>query len=227
VISTSLMSAVKTAFGSAVTLGYNKTTAAHDIYEGYVLTLFLNAARNEGWYWEPRDGIGKTTGHIVFRQGPGRLPSGNFTHVYLTKRGKQDLEAHIGVKVVGKAPYAATPTKKAANVVHEFDLLVISSSDASACRLMDIDPDHKSVVAHAEAKLYGGNLPLPLGRAAVGLAAECDLANKSVLVTNRLGTTVQDLVEYYDVKFRFLVKPHGKGESHLVSLFEQFLRAAP
>jgi hypothetical protein len=83
------------------------------------------------------------------------------------------------------------------------------------------------VVIHAEAKFYGGNLPLPVGRAVVGLAAECNLAKKSVLVTNQNGPTVQDLVEHYGVEFRYLVKPSGKGESHLISLFQKFLSAAP
>ncbi|WP_167621969.1 hypothetical protein [Paracoccus sp. AK26] len=151
----------------------------------------------------------------------------NFTHVHLTKSGKADLEAHIGVKVIGKAPHVFTLKKKPANVLHEFDLLVLSSAAADTCRLLGTDPVHGSVIAHAEAKFYGGNLPLPLGRAVVGLAAECDLAKKSVLVTNRNGATVQDLIKYYEVEFRFLVTPSGKGEHHLVSLFEHFLKAAP
>ena len=46
-----LLSAVQAALGSAATLGYNSSTAAHDIYEGYILTLFLQAAESEGWTW--------------------------------------------------------------------------------------------------------------------------------------------------------------------------------
>jgi hypothetical protein len=214
-------------FSAASSLGYNNKGAAHDIYEGYVLTLLLKAADNQLWKWQLRDGKGKPTSHVLFRLGPGRLPSGNFTHVLLTKPGKADLEAHIGVKVVGKAPYVKTKKKKSVNVVHEFDLLVLRSADANFCRGLGGDPNRSSVVVHAEAKYYGGNLPLPLGRAVVGLAVECDLAAKSVLVTNQNGPTVEDLIAHYGVDFRFLVTPRGKGESHLVSLFEQFLIAAP
>lgn len=225
----SLLSAIQTAFGTAITLGYSSSTAAHDIYEGYILTLFLRAAVIEGWRLQLRDGTGKLTSHVVFRLGPGRLPSRNFTHVHLTRRGKLDLEAHLGVKVIGKAPYVATAKSKntSAYVVHEFDLLVLLSAAADDCRRFGTDPAHANVVAHAEAKFYGGNLTLPLGRAVVGLAAECDLARKSVLVTNRNGATVQDLIEHYDLDFRFLVTPSGKGESHLVTLFQKFLQAAP
>ena len=222
-----LLSAVQAAFGSAITLGYNSSSAAHDIYEGYILTLFLRAAKNEGWTMQTRDGNGNPTSNVVFRLGPGRLPSGNFTHIYLTKPRKMNLEAHIGVKVTGKAPYAATLKKKSANVAHEFDLLVLTSDDADVCRRFDSDPAHVSVVAHAEAKFYGGNLPLSLGRAVVGLSAECDLANRSALVTNRNGASVEDLIKHYGIGFRYRVTPAGKGESHVISLFERILRSAP
>lgn len=225
--SSSLLTAVQGMFSAASSLGYNSKGAAHDIYEGYVLSLLLKAAKNQHWQWQLRDGKGNATSKVLFRLGPGRLPSGDFTHALLTKSGKVDLEAHIGVKVVGKAPYVKTKKKKSASVVHEFDLLVLSSTVANFCRRMGSDPSRSSVVMHAEAKYYGGNLPLPLGRAIVGLAAECDLAGKSVLVTNQNGPTVEDLVAHYGVEFRFLVVPSGKGEPHLISLFEQFLIAAP
>ena len=81
-----------------------------------ILTLFLRAATRDGWMWQCRDGAGNPTNRIVFRLGPGRLASGSFTHVLLTKHGKMDLEAHIGVKVSGKAPYVVTLGKKSANV---------------------------------------------------------------------------------------------------------------
>lgn len=222
-----LLSAVQSALGGAALLGYNKKGAAHDIYEGYLLTLFLRAANNEGWSLDLRDGSNKPTKKVIFRLGPGRLPSGNFTHVFLSKNGQADLEAHIGVKVIGKAPYLKTIKKKSKNVVHEFDLLVITTWAADICRSTDMDPSHSDVVVHAEAKFYGGNLQLPLGRGVVGLAMECDLAGKSVLATNQNGVTVEDLLSHYHVAFRFLVMPGCKGESHLIKLFERFLKAAP
>lgn len=226
--STNLLGAVQTAFGHAVTLGYDKGTAAHDIYEGYVLSLFLEAATNEGWTFDLHDNAGNPATHAVFRLGPGRLPSGNFTHVHLSKPGKQSLEAHIGVKVVGTAPKGVSRQTKSGHLLHEFDLLVLKSTTASACRAADADPQHAATVVHAEAKYYGGNLSLPVGRAVVGLAVECDLKDKSVLVTNQNGLTVQDLVQHYGIAFRFLVKPSNpKGEYHLIQKFGQLLQAAP
>jgi hypothetical protein len=211
------------ALSTAATLGYNGASAAHDVYEGYVLALFLQAASAEHWTAELRDGSDNPTTHAVFRLGPGRLPSGNFTHVRFTKPGKVDLEAHIGVKVRG-----------ASLIAHEFDLLLLPAAIAATCRRANRDPSSADVVAHAEAEYYGGNLSLPIGRAVVGLAVDSGMTarfhsnGRSVLVTNQNGPTVETLVQHYGVTFRFLIKPSNTfGLCHLVQRFRAMLNAAP
>ena len=129
--SSSMLPTIQAALSTAATLGYDNSTAAHDVYEGYVLAIFLQAAANEHWTPELRDGSDNPTTHAVFRQGPGRLPSGNFTHVRLVKSGKSDLEAHIGVKVRGNS-----------SVAHEFDLLVMTAAEARVCRQTNQDPSN-------------------------------------------------------------------------------------
>jgi hypothetical protein len=221
--SSSMLSSIGAALSAAATLNYGSATAAHDIYEGYVLALLLRAASAEGWAVELRDGSDRLTTSAVFRLGPGRLPSGDFTHVRLTKVGKADLEAHIGVKVRG-----------ASTLAHEFDLLLLPAAVASSCRRANRDPSSTDVVAHAEVKYYGGNIPLPIGRAVVGLAIDCGMtqpfhsSGKSILATNQNGPTVEKLVQYYGVTFRFLIKPsNGVGLRHIVQRFRAMLVAAP
>lgn len=224
----SLLAAVQSALGSAVTLGYANTVDAHDVYEAYVLTLLLEAARDRHWHLELRDTTGALTSKANFRRGPGRLPSGIFTHVRMTRPGNQDLEVHLGVKVSGKSVRKVSKPTVCGHLLHEFDLLVLPSAIAGRCRRTNADPAYNDVVLHAETKFYTGNLTLPLGRAAVGMAIECDLANKSVLVTNRMGFSVQDLVEHHDVSFRFCIHPSNPtGEYHLRRRFEQILAKAP
>ena len=212
-----MLTSVRSALSSAKILGYSNSSAAHDIYEAYILTMLLRAAQCEGWQWDLRDQAGNVTTRAVFRMGPGKIASGNFTHVRLTKSGKYDLEAHIGVKVTGQS-----------TVSHEFDLLLITKTDANACRTGQVDPSYTEVVGHAEAKYYGGNLSLPIGRSMVGLSVDCQLRNKSVLVTNQNGRTVESLIRHYGVAFRFLIEPSNpSAEAKLVQLFQNFLQAAP
>ncbi len=220
--STRMLSTIRGALSTAATLGYSSKTAAHDIYEGYVLALLLKAASAESWTAELRDGSDNRTTNAIFLLGPGRLPSGNFTHVRLTKPGKVALEAHIGVKVKG-----------ASSIAHEFDLLLLPATVAANCRRAKRDPSSGDVIAHVEAKYYGGNLGLPVGRAVAGLALDCRMtaplhwSGRSVLVTNQKGPTVGTLVQYYGITFRFLVKPSvGAGRHYLVKRFRALLVAA-
>ena len=213
----SLLTAVRSALTTARTLGYNSRSAAHDVYEAYLLTLFLRAAKNDGWHYELRDTSNAITTHAVFRMGPGRLPVPNYTHAYLTKIGKEPLEAHIGVKVLG-----------ASGVAHEFDLLVLTSNSADRCRKAYADPNASDVVAHAEAKYYGADIPLHLGRGMVGLAFDCRLFDKSVLATNRNSRSVEILLLNYHIMFRFLILPsNSMGEWFMERAFAEMLLAAP
>ncbi|MDR6955514.1 hypothetical protein J2X65_004894 [Ancylobacter sp. 3268] len=220
----SFLTDVEAALGMAVTLDYASKAQQHDLYEAYVLTLLLQAAHNEGWTVELRDGLGSTVTSAVFRLGPGRLPSRGYTFAHMSKSGKPDLEAHLGVKVSGRTPIGVSPATGSGRLLHEFDLLVLPATDANACRTGNADPGHSVVVVHAEMKYFGGKLPLPVGRASVGMVVECALTGKSVLVTNQLGYTVQDLVEHHGVTFRYRVLPgNPKAEYHLVQRFRSLL----
>lgn len=218
-----MLSTIRGALSTAATLGYSSSTAAHDIYEGYILALLLKAASDECWTAELRDGSDNPTTNAIFRLGPGRLSSGNFTHVRLTKLGKVALEAHIGVKVRG-----------ASSITHEFDLLLLPATVAAKCRRANRDPSSGDVIAHVEAKYYGGNLGLPVGRAVVGLALDCRMTahlhrrRRSFLVTNQNGPTVKTLLQYYGIAFKYWVKPSvGTGRHFLIKRFRALLVAAP
>jgi hypothetical protein len=227
-VSTNLLTDVETALGTAMALGYAKKAKQHDLYEAYVLTLLLKAAEDTGWSWVLQDGWGNAVASPIFRMGPGRLTSRGFTFARLTRADKQPLEAHLGVKVAGTTSVRKSTATPSGRLLHEFDLLMLKASDATKCRTTNSDPDHSAVVLHGEMKYYQGKLSLPLGRAAVGMAIECVLHNRSVLVTNRLGLTVQDLVEHHRVRFRFLVKPSNTiGEYHLKTWFKGALHQAP
>lgn len=203
----SLLADVETALGLSVDLGYASKAKNHDLYEAYVLTLLLLAAAAAGWELELRDGWGHTVTAPLFRLGPGRITSRNYTFARMTKAGRAPLEAHLGVKVSGQAPVGISSPTKSGRLLHEFDLIVLPETIANVCRATGDDPDHTAVTIHAEMKFYTGKLSLPLGRASIGMALECGLSGKSALITNQLGYTVQDLVQHHGVAFRFNVLP--------------------
>lgn len=223
-----LLKAIEGTLGMAVDLGYAAKAEQHDLFEAYVLTLLLEAAKGAGWSLSLRDGSSRKVATPIFRRGPGRLPSPNFTFALMTKPGKRDLEAHLGVKVAGRTAVGVSASTMSGSLLHEFDLLVLPATDAAMCRAANADPHHGVVVVHGEMKYFGGDLSLSIGRASVGMASECQLADKSVLVTNRMGLTVQDLVEHHKVAFRYRVTPKSPvAEGHVRSWFQSVLRLAP
>ena len=112
-------------------------------------------------------------------------------------------------------------------VVHEFDMLIIQRTAANACRKANLDPVYSDVVAHAEAKFYSSSIPLPIGRGVIGLAIECDLFNKSVLVTNQNAYNIEKLIKHYGLEFRYLVSPGSKGEYWTMQFLKNILLSAP
>ncbi|WP_428515460.1 hypothetical protein [Roseovarius sp.] len=220
----SLLTNVESALGLSIDLGYASKAKDHDLYEAYVLTLLLFAAHSEGWNLELRDGWGHAVTNPLFRLGPGRITSRKYTFARMTKAGREPLEAHLGVKVSGQAPVGISPPTKSGRLLHEFDLIVLPETIASACRATGDDPDHTAVTVHAEMKFYTGKLTLSLGRASIGMALECGLSGKSVLISNQLGYTVQDLVQHHSVAFRFNVLPsNSTAEWHVQKWFSAFL----
>lgn len=220
----SLLADVEAALGLSVDLGYASKAQQHDLYEVYVLTLLLFAAHNKGWTLELRDGSGRLATTPLFRLGPGRITSLQYTFARMSRPGVRNLEAHLGVKVFGLTPVRKSPSTPSKHLLHEFDLPVLPVTEADACRSGNADPDHSVVVLHAEMKYYGGKLALPIGRASVGMAVERALSGKSVLVINRLGYRVQDLVEHHGVTFRYRVLPVNPiSEQHLVQHFMTLL----
>ena len=221
---TSLLTNVETALGLSVDLGYASKAKDHDLYEAYVLTLLLCAAACKGWNLELRDGWGNPVTDPLFRLGPGRITSLQYTFARMTKAGREPLEAHLGVKVSGQSPVGISSPTKSGRLLHEFDLIVLPETIASACRAKGDDPDHTDVTVHAEMKFYTGKLTLPLGRASIGMALECGLSGKSALITNQNGYSVQDLVQHHSVAFRFNVIPSNpKAEWHVKKWFSAFL----
>jgi hypothetical protein len=71
------------ALPSALTVG-TFTTAGNDLYEAFLFSLVLKAARSEGYDVSFADGSGRMPTEFRLRRSPGRLSTGTFTHAILT-----------------------------------------------------------------------------------------------------------------------------------------------
>src|SRR5215467_4261008 len=100
-----LLDELQSILSDASTLGYDSNSKSNDVFEAYVWSLALQAARSEGGSirYETRDEV--ETQDLCFRTSPGNIfsPAQPYTHAVIDFAGCPSLEAHIGIKIAGKS----------------------------------------------------------------------------------------------------------------------------
>lgn len=179
-----LLLSIQTALGSSISPSLNSASDTSDIFEGYVFSLVIDAAKNEGATVEYRDVYGNSPFVFVFRTSPGYIFSRAqpYTHAVISFPQKSPLELHVGVRVVGKS-----------GVLHECDVAVIEQSEAETCRRNQVPPRSSKVLVAVECKFYTTPLQLLLARAFMGLADDLS-AKKVIFVSNSSSASVEKLL---------------------------------
>src|SRR5689334_11022140 len=99
----SLLTAIQAALGSTISPSLTSASDTSDIFEAYVFSLILEAARIEGANVYFRDVNGNSPSTFIFRTSPGYIFSRAqpYTHAVIEFSGKPTLETHVGVRVSG------------------------------------------------------------------------------------------------------------------------------
>lgn len=183
-IATDLLMQIQATLGAAISPSLATASDASDIFEAYVFSLIMEAARTEGASITYRDVSGNTPSVFVFRTSPGYIFSTNhpYTHAIIAFPDKPPLEAHVGVRVVGKS-----------GVLHECDVAVIEQAEAETCRQRQVPPRSSKVLIAVECKFYSTPLQLHLARAFIGLTSDLS-ASESVFVTNSFSDSLEKLL---------------------------------
>ena len=169
---------------STITPSVSTASNTSDIFEAYVFSLVIEAANIEGATIFYRDVNGNTPSTFVFRTSPGYIFSTRqpYTHAVILFDNKPALEAHLGVRVVGKS-----------GVLHECDVAVIEQDEAETCRKRQVAPRSSKVLVAVECKFYSTSLQLNLARSFIGLTS--DLSTKQpVFVTNSASPSLEKLL---------------------------------
>jgi hypothetical protein len=136
-----------------------------DLYELYIWSLVVDAARAEGAQVQFRDVHGAiVNSNFVFRTSPGRIFSKShpYTHALIIFDSCPRLEAHIGIFVTGKS-----------KVIHECDVAVIYADAATTCRVEEVHPKSTQLLLSAECKFYvQSTMGVGLARSYLGLVSE-------------------------------------------------------
>jgi hypothetical protein len=141
----------------------SQTSPGSDLYELYVFSLVLTAARDLNATVSFEDVHGNIPQMFVARTSPGYIYSDEqpYCHALIRLPRCPPLEAHLGIRVEG-----------ASGVLHECDVAVLLQATAAMCRQGRFQPRQSQVILAAECKFYTVPIPLGLARGFVGLTSD-------------------------------------------------------
>jgi hypothetical protein len=204
------------ALPTALRTGGPSPTAGDDLYEAFLFSLVLRAARAEGYSITFVDGAGRPATEFRLRRSPGHLyGSERFTHAELSlpNMNKDPLEVHTGVSIVGVS-----------KVAHEADVLVLPAAVADRSRMLRTDPPSSKVIMIVEGKYYLRQpVSLGTGRQFLGLAADITAKSK-IFAATFTSSSVVHLLQGKPHLFEVGVLPYRKGERDLQERFAIALR---
>ncbi len=179
-----LLAEIQSTLGSSISPNLTSSANVSDIFEAYTFSLIIEAAKIEGANISYRDVYRNSPSAFIFRTSPGYIYSKRqpYTHAVVNFQNKPTLEAHVGVRVVGKS-----------GVLHECDVAVIEQIEAEICRQREVPPRSSKVIIAVECKFYSTPLQLNLARAFIGLTTDLS-AKESVFVTNNSSPSLEKLL---------------------------------
>jgi hypothetical protein len=145
-IRANLLADVQNALSAAITPNLTSASRGDDLYEAYVWSAVVQAARNKG-----ATVIFKTvsnrvvTSEFYFRTSPCEIwwDAYDYCHAEISFTNCPLLEAHVGIYVAGRS-----------KVRHECDVAVLLKSEADICRWSRVLPRASKVLLAVECKYY-------------------------------------------------------------------------
>jgi hypothetical protein len=170
-INSELLKAIRGALAGAITPNLTSRSQGADLYEAYVWSLVVEAARNEGANVSFWDVLGnRLRSDFTFRTSPGNIFSQThpYSHALICFQNCPDLEAHVGIFVAGKS-----------GVAHECDVAVVFGDEANTCRASNVHPRSSQLILAVECKFYvQSSMGIGLARSFLGLTAEIMQENR-------------------------------------------------
>jgi hypothetical protein len=183
-IRSDLLTEIQNTLGAATSASLTTSSDASDLFEAYVFSLAVRAAQTEGASVSYRDRSGKVPTNFIFRTSPGYIYSTTqaYCHAVIHFQNKPALEAHIGVRVVGKS-----------EVLHECDVAILEQSEAERCRQRLVSPRSAKILMAVECKFYSTSLQLHLARSFLGLLSDLS-AKDAIFVSNISSDSIEQLL---------------------------------
>ncbi|WP_156347634.1 MULTISPECIES: hypothetical protein [unclassified Sphingomonas] len=211
-----LWAEIANALGSATSANLSASSDGADLYECYIWSLVLEAARQEGATIRLLDRRGQPATSFWFRTSPSSIFSvaHDYCHAELHFPGRPTLEAHIGIYVSGKS-----------RVNHECDVAIVFKDEADTCRRESVHPRSSKVLLAIECKYYlSSSLGVNLGRSFLGLIDDIYTKGRFFVSTQNTGS-VDRLFSRHNKEYEIGLSPMTPAlEVRLRGSFEKLFR---
>lgn len=197
---------------NSISLSLTDESKINDCYEAYILGLVITAAEREGANIRYEDVHGNLANSFVFRTSPGHIFSKirNYTHAIIEFENAPALEAHMGIRYVGKS-----------GVAHECDVSVLSRREAELARKYNSIPKHDAIMLAIECKYYeSSQVSIGLARGFMGLTIEIGRDN-NFFVVNTLSNNSAIILENHDNHYEECVFPQQRQVERLINAFQK------
>jgi hypothetical protein len=186
-----LLDQLDAGLAGTVASGYTTSDAANDLFEGYVWSIVIAAARDQGAQIQYQNVFGQSVNALVLRTSPGNIYSTNrpYTHAVLDFQRCRGLEAHVGIFVAGKS-----------GVIHECDVAVLDQREAQVCRAERVHPRASKVLLAIECKFHSATLQLGQGRGFLGLTKDIMPKNR-FLASNVTSQSIERLASHHNLEW--------------------------
>lgn len=208
-----LLSSIIQILGSTVNLGLPTEIKADLLFQIYIFSLIIQAARDANGSISYEDVFGNTNSNFIFRSKPGYIYSNKhaYTHANIIFPNKEPLEVHMGVRVLGKS-----------KVLHECDIAVIYKKEAISCRENKYHPSSSKIIVAVECKFYTKNLDLDLARSFMGLSLDLSVKVNNFFVTNSTSDSVNKLLQSSKRDWEHNIVPRNINDvDRLCNLFQK------
>jgi hypothetical protein len=209
-VRTELRAELDTRLGSLARSGSLRSKRAPGLFETYVWSILIEAAKAEGA--TASYGQLGPSGRLLMPQGPRNLFGNQFSFARLDF-ADYALEAHTNLYVEGRS-----------KVLHECDVALLDAEEAEVWRDRGVHPKASKLILGVECKFHGPPVPLDEARSFLGLTTEIATVNR-FMVSNASPERIQKVLVRHRRLWRMPVVPSdSRRVSALQASFEDVFR---
>lgn len=184
-INTHLIQEIKTELEQSLSPEIQTQRQIANLFNFYILSIVIQAARNEGASVSFKDGLKRTPELLTFRNRAGQIydTTQPYTHAVIEFKNKPLLEAHLGVKVHGRL-----------RMLYDCDICVLYKMEAESCRENQREPRASRILIAVDCHHYTTELKFELAQAFLAFSSELRVRGNCYFVSNSESETVAKLL---------------------------------